>query len=132
MRINRRDNSSSALVTHQEFAAHKGQSLDVALRYAPSFLAKGLVLIGVECIFINGMPKPTLLAKDIAADEVGLVEVYNHRGPFTQDDRRMFGRYGSACGIGPTVEVYGPKGSAMRSFRPPNPAAVAFISIWLK
>jgi hypothetical protein len=28
----------------QEFATHRGQTLDIALRYSPSFLVKGLII----------------------------------------------------------------------------------------
>lgn len=132
MRVNRRDANSSAIVVAQEFAAHRGQSLDVALRYSPTFLTKGLVFRNVECIYINGIARPTLLAKDIAADDVAMVEVYNYRGGASYTDQQMFRNNGNACGAGPVQEVFGPRGSQLRSVRPPNPAAVAYIHIWLK
>lgn len=132
MRINRMDRNSSAIVVGQEFAAHRGQTLDVALRYSPSFLAKGLVLENVECIYINGLPRPTLLAKDIAADQVAMAEVYNYRGGVSYQDQQLFRNNGNACGAGPVQEVFGPRGSQLRSFRPPKPTTVAYILIWLK
>jgi hypothetical protein len=132
MRVNRRDANSSAIVVGQEFAAHRGQSLDVALRYSPTFLTKGLMFRNVECIFINGIPRPTLLAKDIAADDVAMVEVYNYRGGATYTDQQLFRNNGNACGSGPVQEVFGPRGSQLRAVRPPNQTVVAYIHIWLK
>lgn len=132
MRINRMDVNSSAIVVGQEFAAQRGQTLDIALRYSPSFLSKGLVLENVECIYINGLPRPTLLAKDIAADEVAMVEVYNYRVAVSYQDQQMFRNNGTACGAGPVQEVFGNRGRQLRSFRPPKPTTVAYILIWMK
>ena len=132
MRVNRGQANSSAIVVFQEFGESKRQTLDIALRYAPSFLAKGLVLKNVECVYIDGLPKPSILAKDILAEDVAMVEIYNHRGAVALADRQLFRNNGTDCGAGPVQEVYGPKGAQMRSVRPPNPATVAFIFIWLK
>ena len=132
MRINRGQTNYSALVVFQEFGLSSRQSLDVALRYSPSFLARNMVLKNVECIYINGIAKPTVLAKDILADDVAMVEVYNHRGAVDNLDRSLFRNNGNACGVGAVREVYGPRGSAMVSVRPPDPATVAFIFVWLK
>jgi hypothetical protein len=132
MRVNRRDANASAIVVGQELAAARGQSLEFALRYSPTFLSKGLVFRNVECIFINGIPRPTLLAKDIPADDVAMVEVYNYRGGVSYTDAQLFRNNGNACGSGPVQEVFGPRGSQLRAVRPPNQTAVAFIHIWLK
>lgn len=132
MRINRGQANASALVGFQEFGDRRRQTLDVALRYSPSFLVKGLVLVDVECIYIDGVPKPSIRAKDIMAEDVALVEVYNHRGAVGLTDRQLFRNNGNDCGSGPVQEAYGPAGSQLKAVRPPNPTAVAFIYIWLK
>jgi hypothetical protein len=132
MRVNRGQSNYSGLVVSQEFGLARQQTLDVALRYSPSFLALNMVLKNVECIYINGLPKPTLLAKDILASDVAMVEVYNHRGAVDNTDRSLFRNNGNACGVGSVREVYGPRGAAMVAVRPPNPATVAFIFVWLK
>jgi carboxypeptidase family protein len=132
MRVNRRQLNASAIVAHQELKGRQRQSLDVALRYSPSFLLKGLVIENVECVFINGLPKPSILAKDIAADDVGMVEVYNWRGAVEYRDREMFRRNGQGCGVGPLIESFGSGGLSMRSSRPPKDNTVAYILIWLK
>ena len=132
MRVNRRQLNASAIVAHQELKGRQRLSLDVALRYSPSFLLKGLVIENVECVFINGLPKPSILAKDIAADDVGMVEVYNWRGAVDYRDREMFRRNGQGCGVGPLIESFGSGGLSMRSSRPPKDNTVAYILIWLK
>lgn len=132
MRINRRQANASAIVTRQEFGAARTQTLDIALRYAPSYLVKGLVLENVECIYVDGVPKPSLRAKDILAEDVALVEVYNHRGAASLADHQLFRNNGNACGAGPVQEVYGARGASLRAVRPPKETAVAFIYIWLK
>lgn len=132
MRVNRMQLNSSAIVPHQELVRVGRPSLDVALRYSPSFLIKGLVIKDVECVFINGLPKPSILAKDIAADEVAMVEVYNHRGAVEYRDRQMFRNNGQDCGVGRLLETFGAQGRSLSSSRPPRPDVVAFIHVWLK
>jgi hypothetical protein len=132
MRINRRQLNASAIVVHQELAARGRQTLDVALRYSPSFLLKGLVIENVECVFINGIAKPSLLAKDILADDVGMVEVYNYRGGANNRDAQLFRNNAQGCGVGPLQETFGSGGLSLRSTRPPKETTVAYIHIWLK
>lgn len=133
MRVNRGQLNFSALVGHQELGTHGRQSLDVALRYSPTFLMTGLVIRDVECVFINGVPKPNLRAKDIAAEDVAIVEVYNHRGPIEYDDDRFFRLNGQDCGVGRAKETYGEEeGKRVSLSRPPRPDWVAIIHIWLK
>jgi hypothetical protein len=127
-----RQTNSSAIVPGQEFAAHRRQTLDIALRYAPSYLIKGLVIEGLECVFVNGVPMPGMLAKDIGADDVILVEVYNHRGPSAGTDVRSFIGTGWSCGGGPVRESFGEGGSRLRTLRPPKPTTVAYVYVWTK
>jgi hypothetical protein len=132
MRVNRSQLNSAAIVPHQELATYRRQSLDVALRYSPTFLIKGLVIQDLECVFINGIAKPTIRAKDIAADDVAMVEVYNHRGFIEYRDRLTFRSNGQDCGVGRVMETYGEGHQKMSSSRPPRSDVVAFIHIWLK
>jgi hypothetical protein len=74
----------SALVTSQDMAGHDGQSLDLAMRYATPFALKGLVLSdAITCIFVDGMPRPYMTAKDIPAGDVAAVEAYGIRSDYT-------------------------------------------------
>ncbi len=131
-RVNRMQLNSSAIVPYQELVRVGRQSLDMALRYSPTFLIRGLVIQDVECVFINGLPKPSILAKDIAAEDVAMVEVYNHRGAVEFRDRQMFRNNGQDCGVGRLLETFGAQGRSLSSSRPPRPDVVAFIHIWLK
>lgn len=132
MRLNRRQSNASAIVAYQEFGAARRQTLDIALLHSPSFLYRGLRLENVECIYIDGVPKPSYLAKDILAEDVAMVEVYNHRGAVALADRQLFRNNGNDCGSGPVQEVFGARGASLRSVRPPKETAVAFIYIWLR
>jgi len=132
MRVNRMQVNSSAIVPHQELTKVGRQSLDVALRYSPTFLIKGLAVRNVECVFINGLPKPSLQAKDIAADDVAMVEVYNHRGAIDVRDAMVFRLAGQACGVGRVEQIFGSQGRQLRLTRPPPSDVVAYIHIWLK
>lgn len=132
MRVNRMQVNSSAIVPHQELVRVGRQTLDMALRYSPTFLIKGLVIQDVECVFINGLPKPSILAKDIAADDVAMVEVYNYRGAIEFRDGMMFRSNGQNCGVGRAEETFGTPGRQLRLSRPPRSNVVAYIHIWLK
>jgi len=128
MRVNRRQTNASALVPGQEFATHRGQTLDIALRYSPSFLVKGLIIENLECVYVNGVRMTGVLAKDIPAEGVTLVEIYNHRGV---PGFMMFGS-GLSCGGGAVRESFGEGNRALRTYRPPNPFTVAYIFVWTK
>ena len=128
MRVSRRQTTASALVPGQEFAAHRSQTLDIALRYSPSFLVKGLIIENVECVYVDGKRMSGVLAKDIPAEGVALVEVYNHRGGPSLE---MFGS-ALTCGGGPIRQSFGPSGRELRTYYPPNPTTVAYIYVWNK
>ncbi len=80
-RVHWRSTSTSAIVGRQELAAKGDQSLDVALRYAPSVLVKGLYgeYVDVCGIFVDGRREIIRRLKDFKADEVIMVEVYRER-----------------------------------------------------
>jgi hypothetical protein len=132
MRWHRASAMNTAMVTRHELVAVGNVSLDVALRYSPSFLYKALVWDMVECVYIDGMPKPSLRAKDIAAEEVAMVEVYAGGGGMTREDREFFARNGTICGVGPSVETFETGRGALRAFRPPKPGTVSVVYVWLK
>ena len=132
MRVNRRETNASAIVPGQEFATHRGQTLDIALHYSPSFLVKGLRIEGLECVFVDGVSMPGVLAKDIGAEGVALVEVYNHRSGISYSESQRFRLRGWECGGGPIRESFGPDGRQLRTYRPPNPTTVAYIYVWMK
>lgn len=67
----------SALVGLHELAAPEGTTLKDALRLAPSALSRGLLVKDdVTCIYVNGEPRPGMVASDILASDVQAVELY--------------------------------------------------------
>jgi len=133
MRRRRANVTSTAMVTRHELMASGNTSLDIALRYSPSFLHKALIWDMVECVYIDGMPKPSLRAKDIAADDVAMVEVYAGGGGMTREDREFFARNGTICGVGPVEDRFETGGRGVfRSFRPPKAGTVGVVYVWLK
>lgn len=67
----------SALVGLHELVSPEGTTLAEALRVAPSALSRGLLVRNdVTCIYVNGFPRPGMIASDILASEVQAVEVY--------------------------------------------------------
>ncbi len=76
MRLDRRSVPNSVIVPRPELAPRGGKTLDVALRYSPSFLMKGLTIVNDECVFLNGIPAPQMRLKDFLAEDVAMVEVY--------------------------------------------------------
>jgi hypothetical protein len=83
-------------------------------------------------VFINGVAKPNIRAKDIAADDVALVEVSNHPGYMEYRDGQIFRNNGQDCGVGRVVETYGEGNRKFSLSRPPKANVVSFIHIWLK
>ncbi len=80
-RIHWRSMANSAIVGRQELAAKRDQSLETALRYAPSVLVKGLMTgtLNVCNIVVDGRPDIIRRLGDFRADEVSMVEVYGVR-----------------------------------------------------
>jgi hypothetical protein len=89
---------NSALVPGQELAPHAREGLGDALRYARSYLLKGLVLDdGIACVWVNGQPAPGVTANAIDAGDVEAVEVYGLRADLT---RTLQWPRGVPCGTG--------------------------------
>jgi Carboxypeptidase regulatory-like domain len=80
-RIHWRSMANSAIVGRQELAAKRDQSLETALRYAPSVLVKGLMTgtLNVCNIVVDGRPDIIRRVGDFRADAVSMVEVYGVR-----------------------------------------------------
>ena len=74
----------SALVPGVELQGHEKLSLADALRYAPSFVRKGLLLHeAITCLYIDGRPQPFMSAHDIPASNIEAVEVFGLRSDYT-------------------------------------------------
>jgi len=94
----------SALVGLHELVSPEGTTLAEALRVAPSALSRGLLVRNdVTCIYVNGLPRPGMVASDILASDVQAVEVYGTmfrgRSQFTQAPEIPW-PLGTFCGTG--------------------------------
>jgi hypothetical protein len=61
----------------------RGSSLDLAIRFAPSFARKSMVIDDRACVFVNGIARPNATIRDFAAEEIESIEVYGRRGEIT-------------------------------------------------
>ena len=91
----------SAFVSAAELTGPANMTLKDALREAPSTLSRGLLVKDdVTCVYVNGNPKPGMVASDFLAEDVHAVEVYgiNGRGG-TQAPIKPW-QMGTFCGTG--------------------------------
>ena len=77
-RVHRRNRNMSAIVARQELLTVPGARLNEALRYAPSFYSKGLIIQNAEIcrLHVNGREEKFLELKDFKAEDVEMLEVY--------------------------------------------------------
>ena len=91
----------SAFVSAAELVGPAGMTLNEALRVAPSTLSRGLLLKDdVTCVYVNGEPRPGMIAGDIPADEVHAVEVYGVDGRGGTQRPIKPWQMGTFCGTG--------------------------------
>jgi hypothetical protein len=115
-RVNWSTGANGAVVSTIEFAGHEAMTLDLALRYAPSFTRKVLRIDpGSVCLYVNGVPRPFASIKDFSADQVAAVEVYRKDATGTLAAR---------------WPRYFPCGDGSAPIRSPDNAR--YVNIWLK
>jgi hypothetical protein len=73
---------NSAFVGREELAGH-GSSVDLAIKFAPSFAKKGLVIDEKACVYVDGLPRPFATIRDFNVEDVESIEVYGRRGEWT-------------------------------------------------
>ena len=115
--------SESAMIPREELARYGRLGLGEALRGAPSFVRKSLVLSSGACVFVDGEPRPGWPLDAFDASEVEAVEVYAGRSEMSNTLRSRWPS-GIPCGSGATPPARGP---ARRT-----PGAVSMVVIWLK
>jgi hypothetical protein len=119
--------NNSAVIVRQELAGRDGMGVGDALRYALSFLRKGLVLDDRRaCVFINGLPAPNTTANDVQVADVEAIEVYGLRADYTNTLARRWPRY-TSCGSSQAIGLQG----GLYSRVPIDPFVRAIV-IWLK
>jgi Carboxypeptidase regulatory-like domain len=81
-RLHRRTVNTSAIIARQELLIRPGILLDEALRYAPSGIGKGLILLSafVCVIYVDGVEDRFARLKDFRAEDVSMIEVYSASG----------------------------------------------------
>jgi hypothetical protein len=81
-RTHRWQRNDFAVVARQELTIRPGVTLDDALRYAPSALGKGFILLEsfVCIIHIDGVEDRFVRLKDLKAEQVGMIVVYKASG----------------------------------------------------
>lgn len=108
--------ANGAVVSAAEFTGHERQTLDLALRFAPSFARKVMrVDPGSVCLFVDGVPRPFASIKDFSADQVAAVEVY---------------RKDTTGTLAARWPRYFPCGDGSAPIRSPDNAR--YVNIWLK
>lgn len=113
-RIHRRSTNDLALVARQELTIRPGITLDEALRYAPSVIKRGMILLsGFVCeTYVNGERNRVVRLRDLRADQITTIEVYRTNG----------------C----MEPVNDPRFPGVRSVRRPMAKPGYIVWIWLK
>jgi hypothetical protein len=134
-RINRRSTPNSAIVAAQELAARRTMSLDLALRYSPAFMRRGLTIEGEECVFVNGQIAGGMRLKDFVAADVEMVEVYaTGGGNAGMSVAQARSSHEAGCGYWVTAERFeaGSGRGAFTIIARPRPGLVSLVYVWLK
>ena len=107
---------NAAIVGRDELRNH-GSALEMALKFAPNVMRRGLVIDEKACLFIDGVARPLVTVSAIDADQIETIEIYGSRGDITGTLAKMWPR-GAICG-----------NPSARS-APGNRAQ--FVSIWMR
>jgi hypothetical protein len=88
--------ANSAFVGRDELL-DRGKSLEVAMKFAPSFAKKGLAIDERACVYVDGVPRPNASIRDFNVDDIESIEVYGRRGEMTGNLGKKWPR-GVPCG----------------------------------
>lgn len=87
---------NSAVVGREELAG-RGASLNMAIKFAPSYAKRTLVIDERACVFVNGLPRPFATINDFSVDEIESIEVYGSRSELSNTLGKRWPR-GAICG----------------------------------
>jgi hypothetical protein len=87
---------NSAFVGRDEVLGH-GKSLELAVKFAPTFAKKSLVIDERACVYVDGLPRPNATIRDFDVDDIESIEVYGRRGEMTGNLGQRWPR-GAPCG----------------------------------
>ena len=81
-RIHYAPRHDAIVIGRQELLAEHSESLAEAMRYAPSVIKKGFIILGptVCRLYVDGKPETILQLKDFSAADVAMVEVHRSNG----------------------------------------------------
>jgi hypothetical protein len=102
---------NSAFVGRDELL-DRGKSLDLAVKFAPTFAKKGLVIDERACVYVDGLPRPNATIRDFNVDDIESIEVYGRRGEMTGNLGQRWPR-GLPCGNPNARPVAGNRASAI-------------------
>jgi hypothetical protein len=117
---------NSSVVGRQQLLG-RGRALDVAIKFAPDFATKSIVITNSACLFVDGVPRPMATVSDFDTEDVESIEVYASGSEISKTLGVRWPR-GAMCGRPDS----GPRG-AFGTGRGATRANVAqFVSIWLR
>ncbi len=87
---------NSAVVGHEELTG-RGSSLEMAIKFAPSYAKRSLVIDERACLFVNGIARPFATINDFSVDEIESIEVYGSRSELSNTLGKRWPR-GAICG----------------------------------
>jgi hypothetical protein len=115
-----RGNESAVLPREELMRLGSNPTLTAAMRSAPSFGRKGLVIGDNACVFVNGEPKPGWPIDAYSVDQIEAIEVYAGRSEMSGTLGKRWPR-GAPCGTSNPARP-----------APRRPGTVSFVVIWLK
>lgn len=107
----------NAAVVGRDELIGRGSSLELAIRFAPSFAKRTLVIDERACVFVNGIGRPFATIRDFDVEEIESIEVYGSRSEFSNTLGRTWPPKG-ICGNPGTRPVPGNR--------------AIFVSIWTR
>ena len=118
---------NSAVVGREQLLG-LGRSLEMALKFAPDFATKSIVIDDGACLFVDGLPRPGSTVKDFDTEEIESIEVYARGSEISSTLGKRWPR-GAICG--------NPSPGARPAFRGGQSAAsranrAQLVSIWLR
>ncbi|HEX9563040.1 MAG TPA: carboxypeptidase regulatory-like domain-containing protein [Gemmatimonadaceae bacterium] len=118
---------NSAVVGREQLLS-RGRSLEMALKFAPDFATKSIVIDEGACLFVDGVARPGATVRDFDTEDIESIEVYASRSEFSNTLGRRWPR-GAICGNPGT----GPRAAFRRGQSPASRANRAqLVSIWLR
>jgi hypothetical protein len=80
---------NTAFVTREDLKGRESQAVDFAVKFAPEFAKKSLVIQSDVCVFVDGIARPGATLRDFNVDEIESVEVYGGVGRNVNSQREI-------------------------------------------